>query len=363
MLFIIILVVIILIAYVFINNYPHFGKSYSKEKKQTFEMLENYSKGKFQNQIPTSMSTDLKTTYTMLRDFIKSNPSRKPKVSLPMANINDFNLSDPKEAKLRWFGHSALYIQIAKKNILIDPMFGNTPSPFPQFGGQRYSGGLPFEIEDLPIIDAVILSHDHYDHLDYRTINKIKHKVKQFIVPLGVGEHLESWGVSGDKISEHNWWDEFSLDELTIVCTPARHFSGRSINDRNASLWCSWIIKSNQHKIYFSGDSGYAPHFNEIGEKYGPFDIALMECGQYDERWSAIHMLPEETVQAFIDVKGDVLVPIHWGAFTLAFHDWYDPIERVSKAAKQKNLKISTPKIGETINIGESEFPTSIWWK
>ncbi len=364
MLFLLILVLLVIIIAMFLNTYPHFGKKYSKDKMESFYALEHYKKGKFINQVPTSMSMDFKTNISMIRDFVKKNPNRTPKDGIPMEKIDVSILhSKNKDSKITWFGHSALLIQIDGKKILIDPMFGNAPTPFPQFGGKRYSGGLPIEINELPKIDAVILSHDHYDHLDYGTIKKIKQKVNRFIVPLGVGSHLVSWGVPKENISEHNWWDEFKFDQLTLACTPARHFSGRNLTDRNSTLWCSWVISSEKTKIYFSGDSGYAPHFKEIGEKYGPFDLALMECGQYDKRWSAIHMLPEETVQAFIDLKGGVLVPIHFGAFTLAFHDWNDPIERVVKAAKEYEIKYATPKIGETINISTGEYPNSIWWK
>ena len=364
MLFLLIFIILIFTVMIFFNTYPHFGKKYSKHKKVFFQGLDNYSNGKFINQIPTNMNMDLKTNVSMIRDFVKKSPNRRPKVYIPMEMMDVSKLHHSnEESKITWFGHSALLIEISGKNILVDPMFGNTPSPFPQFGGKRYSGGLPIEISTLPEIDAVVLSHDHYDHLDYGTIKKIMHKVNRFIVPLGVGSHLESWGISRDRITEHNWWDEFTFENLTFACTPARHFSGRSLTDRNATLWCSWVIMSEITKIYFSGDSGYAPHFKEIGEKYGPFDIALMECGQYDERWSAIHMLPEETVKAFIDVKGQILVPIHFGAFTLAFHDWNDPIERVVKAAKENKVQYSTPKIGETINLSTNVYPASIWWK
>ncbi|WP_212667534.1 MBL fold metallo-hydrolase [Gottfriedia acidiceleris] len=364
MLFLLILVLLVIIITMFLNTYPHFGKKYSKYKMEPFYTLDHYKNGKFTNQVPTSMSMGFKTNISMIRDFVKKNPNRRPKDGIPMEKI-DVSLLHSKnhDTKITWFGHSALLIQIDGKNILIDPMFGNAPTPFPQFGGKRYSGGLPIEINELPKIDAVIFSHDHYDHLDYGTIKKIKQKVNRFIVPLGVGGHLVSWGVPKESISEHNWWDEFKFDQLTLACTPARHFSGRSLTDRNSTLWCSWVIIGEKTKIYFSGDSGYAPHFKEIGEKYGPFDLALMECGQYDKRWSAIHMLPEETVQAFIDVKGKVLVPIHFGAFTLAFHDWNDPIERVVKAAKENEVKYATPKIGETINISTGEYPNSVWWK
>jgi L-ascorbate metabolism protein UlaG (beta-lactamase superfamily) len=229
-------------------------------------------------------------------------------------------------------------------------------------GSKRYSVTLPIEPEHLPPIDAVILSHDHYDHLDYHSIQKLKDKVGKFIVPFGVGSHLVRWGVHPAKISEYDWWSELELDGLKLVCTPARHFSGRSLFNRDSTLWCSWVIMGQQTRIFYGGDSGYAPHFKEIGEKYGPFDLTFMECGQYDERWPAIHMMPEETVQAHIDVLGKLMIPIHWSAFTMALHDWTDPIERVTKAAKERNVNISTPRIGEAVNVGSAEYPASVWW-
>ena len=192
---------------------------------------------------------------------------------------------------------------------------------------------------------------------------QLKDRAKHFYVPNGVAQYLIKWGVSPSKISEHNWWDEIMFDNIKLVCAPARHFSGRSMTDRDRSLWCSWLILGQETKVFFSGDSGYAPHFKEIGDKYGPFDLTLMECGQYDTRWSAIHMLPEETVQAHIDVKGELLLPIHWGAFTLALHEWSDPIERVTKEAKRLGVNIATPQIGESITLKSTDYPSAAWWR
>ncbi|MGC5327570.1 MBL fold metallo-hydrolase [Brevibacillus sp. SYSU BS000544] len=362
--FLMIVAGLILFAFLFITYYPVFGGKASREKSDTFNQYENFSEGKFVNQIPTIMDMKIGTTISVLKDFLRGNPKGKPDRSIPMVSLNTANLlDDHKQSKITWFGHSAFLLEVDGKRILIDPMFGNAPSPFPIFGSKRYSEKLPFEIDALPLIDAVIYSHDHYDHLDFSTIKKLKDKVSQFIVPLGVGAHLERWGIDQEKISEHGWWSEFEWNGLTLVCTPARHFSGRSLTDRNSTLWCSWVITTEQLNIYFSGDSGYGPHFKEIGEKYGPFDLTLMECGQYDERWSAIHMVPEETVQAHLDVNGKTLVPIHWAAFTLALHDWTDPIERAWKEAKKKSVDISTPKIGETIVLDSDQYPRSAWWR
>nr|WP_237980425.1 MBL fold metallo-hydrolase [Bacillus thuringiensis]MCG3423003.1 MBL fold metallo-hydrolase [Bacillus thuringiensis] len=317
-------------------------------------------KKKYINQIHTDVSFKPKDIIGLMTDYFKMKSKLRPLKNLPIV------LSDKNNETLEsvtWFGHSASLLKIAGKKLLLDPMFGDASSPFPVFNSKRYSGAFSLEREDFQEIDAIIISHNHYDHLNYKSIMLLKNRAKHFYVPTGVAQYLIKWGVSPSKISEHNWWDEIIFDNIKLVCAPARHFSGRSMTDRDCSLWCSWLILGQETKVFFSGDSGYAPHFKEIGDKYGPFDLTLMECGQYDSRWSAIHMLPEETVQAHIDVKGELLLPIHWGAFTLALHDWSDPIERVTKEAKRLGVKIATPQIGESITLKSTDYPSSAWWK
>jgi L-ascorbate metabolism protein UlaG (beta-lactamase superfamily) len=353
----------ILIIVLFLTLNPVFGKRPSKTERSEFEKLDHFFDGTFVNQIPTSMATNFREMLPVLKEFIRGNPNRQPKLPISIETLNLSEQNSDLQTKITWFGHSAFLLQTDGKNILIDPMFGRAPSPVPIFGNKRYSRKLPFKIEELPEIDLVILSHDHYDHLDYGSIKKLKAKVSQFVVPLGVGGHLERWGVQKENIKECNWWDEADFAGLSLVCAPSRHFSGRSLTDRNSTLWCSWVVKGNDFNLYFSGDSGYGPHFKEIGEKYGPFDVTLMECGQYHEKWSAIHMLPEETVQAHLDVRGKLLIPIHWGAFTLSLHDWTEPVERAKKAASALAVAVSTPKIGETVILNTAEYPQSTWWK
>jgi L-ascorbate metabolism protein UlaG (beta-lactamase superfamily) len=360
---ILIMIGIILLGYLFMSYYPAFGGTTSKAKMPVIQQSKNFSKGKFINQIHTPMEMGIKNTIGLLIDFIKGNPKRKPNGAIPVELLNPLDIQENKQARVTWFGHSALLLELDGKILLLDPMLGKAPSPLPWFGGKRYSIKLPIEIEELPQIDAVLISHDHYDHLDYGSIKKLKEKVNHFFVPLGVGAHLERWGVDSKKISEHDWWDEVKFEGLTLASTPARHFSGRNLTNRDSTLWCSWVIQGQTTKVYFGADSGYGPHFREIGAKYGPFDLTLMECGQYDERWAAIHMMPEETVQAHLDARGKVMLPIHWGAFTLSLHDWTDPVERVTQAAKEHNVTIATPKIGEPVVIGASNYPTAAWWK
>ncbi|WNB90846.1 MBL fold metallo-hydrolase [Bacillus sp. NEB1478] len=358
-----ILFTILLITVLFLTLNPVFGRPPSQNMKSEFDRLDHFSEGTFVNQIPTVMATNFREMLPVLKEFIKGNPNRQPKQPISIEPLNLTAQTSDHQTKITWFGHSAFLLQTNGKNILIDPMFGHAPSPVPIFGNKRYSKKLPFKIEELPEIDLVILSHDHYDHLDYGTIKKLKEKVSQFVVPLGVSGHLERWGIQKERIKECNWWDEVELAGLELVCSPSRHFSGRSLTDRNSTLWCSWVIKGEDFNLYFSGDSGYGPHFKVIGEKYGPFDLTLMECGQYHEKWSAIHMLPEETVQAHLDVGGKLLIPIHWGAFTLSLHDWTEPVERAIKAASALDVTVSTPKIGETVILTKSEYPHSFWWK
>jgi L-ascorbate metabolism protein UlaG (beta-lactamase superfamily) len=362
MLALLILIAVLVVVFLFITFHPVFGSNPSKETKTKYSSLEHYSNGTFVNQITTEMATDFRSMVPVLKEFLKGNPNRQPAQPIPIKPLQFSARNMNQKTKVTWFGHSSLLLEIDNKRILLDPMFGKAPSPIPWFGNKRYSKELPFSVEDLPQIDLVVYSHDHYDHLDYGTIKKLKSKVKRFIVPLGVSNHLKRWGIEPDRIQECNWWDEVVAAGLTLVCTPARHFSGRSLTNRNSTLWCSWVIKGQVTKIYFSGDSGYGPHFKEIGEKYGPFDLTLMECGQYHEKWAAIHMMPEETVQAHLDVRGKMMIPIHWGAFTLSLHDWTDPVERAVKAANVNNVMISTPQIGETISL-DDEHPRTNWWK
>lgn len=362
MLALLLIAVILVTVFLFITFHPVFGSNPSKETKTKYSALEHYSNGAFVNQITTEMATDFRSMLPVLKEFMKGNPNRQPDQPISIKPLQLSKQNPNETTKVTWFGHSSLLLEIDNKRILLDPMFGKAPSPIPWFGNKRYSKELPFSVDELPQIDLVILSHDHYDHLDYGTIKKLKGKVNQFVVPLGVSNHLERWGVEPGRIQECNWWDEIVAADLTLVCTPARHFSGRSLTNRNSTLWCSWVIKGQETKIYFSGDSGYGPHFKEIGENYGPFDLTLMECGQYHEKWAAIHMMPEETVKAHLDVRGKMMIPIHWGAFTLSLHDWTDPVERAVKAADANNVKILIPEIGETISL-DGEHPRSNWWK
>ena len=358
--------IILLIGTLFVSCSHEFGASLSNETIATYEKEPNHKDGLFQNQIETTLMTDFWPSMKIMWEFMKGVPNQEPKNPLPVLLIDTAMVSDKPDtsiSRITWFGHSAFLLEINGKNILLDPMLGESPSPIKMLGSKRYSESLPLEIEQLPHIHAVVISHDHYDHLDYETIEKIKGKVDHFYVPLGVGEHLRYWDIEESKIHEFNWWQSAELNGITFTCAPSRHFSGRGLFDRFETLWASWIIKTDSLSLYFSGDSGYGPHFKEIGEKYGPFDFTMMECGQYNEKWQDIHMMPEETVQAHIDVQGKVLMPIHWGAFTLSLHTWTDPVERSTVKAKELGVDITTPMIGQPIYLNENQFPIINWWE
>jgi L-ascorbate metabolism protein UlaG (beta-lactamase superfamily) len=253
-------------------------------------------------------------------------------------------------------------VELAGKNILLDPMLSIEMGPVKWATPNRYNPTLPISPDKLPPIDAVLISHDHYDHLDYQTIQRIKHKVTKFYVPLGIGPHLRAWGVAPERIVEMNWGDEAQLDGLTIVSTPSRHFSGRGLTNRNSTLWTSWVMKSAKNRVFYSGDGGYGPHFSAIGAAHGPFDLAVMECGQYDRQWADIHMLPEQSVQAARDVRGKVMLPVHWGAYTEAHHDWNEPVTRATAEAARLGQPITTPRLGEPVTLG-TELPSTRWWE
>ncbi|MFF2481728.1 MBL fold metallo-hydrolase [Paenibacillus sp. NPDC058071] len=357
--------IVALIIYLIMKYYPPLGGKSSAESQKRIQTSPQFVDGKFRNQIPTPMDYSLKDTTDALIKTIKGTPNSRPKKqeSIPVESFDPKAFEESKEDQVIWFGHSTLLLKVSGVKLLIEPVLSDYASPVRFFGPKRYSDKLPAEIEDLPEIDAVIISHDHYDHLDYGSIRKLKGKVKQFIVPLGVSGHLMKWGVDPDRIKELDWWEEEPVQGLKLVSTPARHFSGRGGSSGGSTLWSSWVIISDQAKIYYSGDSGYGPHFKEIGDQYGPFDLTLIETGQYDEKWANIHMTPEESLQANQDVQGQLMIPIHWGAFTLALHSWTDPIERAKRAAEQLNTALATPKIGETVTIGAEKYPSEAWWE
>jgi L-ascorbate metabolism protein UlaG (beta-lactamase superfamily) len=369
-----IIMLILIAGIIFINFSPQFGAKTTGINYERIKGSKNFINGKFRNNEKTAMMTKIDLTSIPLY-FSKGNTI--PSFTIPIKKSNSIksggldttvtkdNLDSYKQksnVKVTWFGHSALLLEVNNRKIFLDPMLGKIPAPHPWLGSKRFNEELPMKIEDIPQIDAVLISHDHYDHLDYWSITKIKDKVKMFYVPLGVAAHLKSWGVDEAKIIELDWWEEASFEELTFVSTPSRHFSGRGLFNRDSTLWCSWVIKSENTKLFFSGDGGYSNNFKAIGEKFGPFDLTFLECGQYDEGWSQIHMMPEETVKAHIDLRGEVLMPIHWGAFKLSIHPWQEPVERLLLEANSLRVKVTTPMIGEAI-ILEKSVPSSKWWK
>lgn len=341
---------------------PQFGQSPDKHYFHDTLQTSNYLNGKFQNKDGITTNVSFFKAMTLMPKYLNGKGEKFPTHTVPVVKRNKeefLNFSDSL-VRITWFGHSTFLLEIDGKRLMLDPMLGKTPSPFSSFT-KRFNDTRPLNTEDIPPLDAVLFSHDHYDHLDYETILKIKDKVGHFFVPLGVGSHLKKWGVEANKITELNWWNEIDFMGLNFVCTPTQHFSGRSLGDRNKTLWCSWVIKGKTKKIFFSGDSGYSNEFKKIGEQYGPFDFCMMECGQYNELWKEIHMLPEETAQAFLDLKGKVLMPIHWGAFSLSLHKWNEPVERLTKVSQSKNITVTTPMIGESVILGE-KLPNKKWW-
>lgn len=337
-----------------------FGKLPRGARQQRIEQSPNYRNGSFQNLSETPMMIEGVSYFSMFREFFKDKPERYPQDSIRTVTT-DLTTWTSNAPSIIWFGHSSYLIFIEGKRILVDPVFSDRPSPIQYLGTKSFVGSRVYSAADLPEIDLLILTHDHYDHLDYTSIQQLKSNVKSVCAPLGVAEHLVYWGLKDSIITEFDWWDSARvLSGIQLTATPARHFSGRGFI-RNKSLWTSYVLKTNTHTIFIGGDSGYDAAFKVIGEKHGPFDIALLECGQYDRQWPLIHMMPEETVQASIDLRAEVLMPVHWGKFVLANHAWKDPIERAKNHAGVLKVKITTPRIGEPIVLA-TKLPTEEWW-
>jgi L-ascorbate metabolism protein UlaG (beta-lactamase superfamily) len=340
---------------------PQFGRSPKAESRVKIANSPNYKNGQFQNETHTPALAEGASYLGVMRRFLFAKNKRGiPPAQLPSLKTDLKNLPAEKEVMV-WFGHSSYFMQLAGKKILVDPVLSGNASPL-KFTTRSFNGSDVYTAGDLPEIDYLFITHDHYDHLDYDTIRKIKPKVKQVITGLGVGAHLEYWGYDKNIIEEKDWNEEVvTKDGFSIRTVPARHFSGRGFR-RNGTLWLSFILSAPSIKIFVGGDSGYGDHFKAVGENYGPFELAILENGQYNQDWKYIHMMPEEVVQAAIDLRANCLFPVHWSKFKLALHDWDEPMIRVIREAERKKLTLVHPMIGEEINLKAMKKSLE-WWK
>lgn len=354
---IIALAVIAVFAFV---NQPKFGSLPSGERLERIKSSTNYKNGSFQNLRPTPTMTEGASYWVVLKEFLFTK-NKRPLRELPSMKTDLLNL-DPNQNILVWFGHSSYFIQIDSKRILVDPVFSGAASPL-AFTTRAFKGTDRYTPDDMPEIDYLFISHDHWDHLDYETIMKLKPKIKQVITGLGTGSHFESWGFDKSSIIEKDWNEAVILDDgVTVNVTPARHFSGRGFKP-NQSLWVSFVLKTPTKNIFIGGDGGYDFHFEEIGEEFGPFDLAILENGQYNKNWKYIHMMPEQVIQAGQDLRAERIFPVHSSKFALANHGWDVPLKEITEKNKKSNIPLITPMIGELVNLNDTTQTFSKWWE
>jgi len=326
------------------------------EERILNEFLLIDEKGRYQNRGEVFKSPG----FGMLKEWISTKTERTPKQIIPTLKADLTTFYSRSGLSSIWLGHSTLLIQIDGLRLITDPVFEKKISPV---GPTRFRNEYPIAPEDLHDIDAVLLSHNHYDHLNRKSIEILADRTKLFVVPPGLTPILVKWGVEKERIRELNWWDSLELASgHVITAAPAQHFSGRGLLDRNRSLWSGYAVAGPEHRIYFTGDSGYFDGFKAIGDRLGPFDMTFVECGAYNENWASVHMFPEQSLQAHLDLKGNLMHPIHWGSFNLALHDWYDPMRRVTAAAAIHRVSLATPLPGGLTVYGEPVLANA-WWE
>jgi L-ascorbate metabolism protein UlaG (beta-lactamase superfamily) len=318
--------------------------------------------GRFHNPRPPGPGDLPESTLRVWWNFFFNKPADTvPAAPVPVRRLTRAELDAAPDRSLYRLGHSTVLMKLRGQWWLTDPVFSDRAAPV-QFIGPRRFHAPPITIDELPPIRAVVLSHDHYDHLDRAAIQALADKVQLFLTPLGVGDRLAGWGIDTERVRQFDWWQGAEVDGLLLTATPAQHFSGRSLTDGNRTLWASWVIRDGDYRLFFSGDSGYFQGFAEIGERFGPFDLALMETGAYNAQWPYVHMHPPQTVQAHQDLRGRWLLPIHNGTFDLAMHGWDDPFEQVLRFAAARGVPVATPMMGERIDMN-APHEGSRWWR
>jgi L-ascorbate metabolism protein UlaG (beta-lactamase superfamily) len=358
------ILVLITLLLLYFRFAEHFGSDPTGARLARIESSPNYRDGKFQNMMVTNMDMPIGSLLSVMWEFIKGGDGREPKDTIPTVpfDLERWDAVPGSAMALAWFGHSSLLLKMGGVTFLTDPVFGERASAFSFAGPKRFVYDSYMTVDQLPKVDVVLLSHDHYDHLDHATILELIPHVDRWVMPLGVGAHLEHWGVPAAQISEHDWWEQLVVDGVELVLTPTRHFSGRGPTNRFSTLWGAWVMKAGGKALYFGADSGPNATFAEVGRRYGPFDLVLLECGAYNENWAEIHMRPEETVAAARDLGAKVLMPIHWAKFSLAMHPWKEPVERVTVSAHEQGVPLLTPRIGRIVN-GPDLAQSERWWE
>lgn len=361
MLVTIILIGIMITATLFYMRQDKFGKSPSGTRLETIKQSLNFKNGKFQNLSKTPTLAEGHNYFEVIcNQYFKNNPRRFPTDTIPSVKTDLLNLPIDSNV-LVWFGHSSYFIQIDGKRILVDPIFSGNASPLPGTV-KSFKGTDVYTVADLPEIDFLFISHDHYDHVDYESLIALKGKIKKVICGLGVGSHFEHWGYAPDNIIERDWYEEVELDSGFIAFVePARHFSGRGISTNN-TLWASYVLQTPSMKIYIGGDSGYDTHYAKIGSKHGSIDLAILDDGQYNEAWKYIHNLPKDVLKAAKDLNAKRIFPVHSSKFALGSHPWDEPLVKITELNKTYNIPLVTPIIGEIVNLKDTTQQFRQWW-
>ena len=341
-----------------VDGWTAFGASATGERRERMQASPQWRDGQFVN--PEPLWNDV---WGSIVGVGSASPDGRPTEPLPVfrPGRGDFERPPVSGLRITWFGHSAFLVELDGVRLLVDPVWGPRASPVSWLGPERWYDS-PIALADLPPVDAVLISHDHYDHLDLPTVVAMRDWAAPFIVPLGVGAHLASWGIPETRIIELDWWGSQAVGPVNVVATPARHASGRTGVDKDSTLWAGFALAGPTRKVFYSGDSGLFPGLSEIGTRLGPFDVTLMDAGQYDPAWPDWHMGPEQTVRAHQMVRGQVLVAVHWGLFQLAYHGWTEPIERVLAAAAGQGVPVATPRPGAPFEPLEPTAERTRWW-
>lgn len=350
--------IVVAVAAFFIFRLPQFGGTFEGGRLSRMQASPEYHEGRFENDPPAVLDMAL---IENLRLYSQGQ-IREPQIVIPVIALDLGKFAVPPVPGLRavWFGHATVLVEIDGLRIMTDPVLSDRVSPF-SFAGPKRFHQPPIALENLSNIDAVVITHDHYDHLDIKTIQQLAKGGTHFYVGLGIGAHLERWEIPATQIHEMDWWQSVEIKGVKINCTPARHYSGRKRMD-NSTLWASWVIKGPQHSFYISGDTGYAEHFKAIHDRFGDIDLTAIKVGAYGTTWLDIHMDPEHSVQAHLDLGGKTMLPIHWATFNLSYHAWDEPILRTVDAAQKESVRVVTPRVGETFDF-DKDFQSVAWYK